>query len=56
MENFKKITESNQSSIVVFWDVILSRPDAASKETCPEFGVLDECVVSRLDETAFISE
>jgi hypothetical protein len=56
MENFKQVTESNQSSIVVFWSVMLSRPKAASKKTCPEFGVREECVVSRLDEAVVISE
>jgi len=56
MENFKQVTESNQSSIAVFWGVMLSRPEAASNKTCPEFGVRKECVVSLLDEAVFISE
>jgi len=30
MEIFNTVTESNQYSIVVFWDVMLSRPVAVS--------------------------
>jgi len=29
MENFNRVTESNQCSIIVFWGVMLSRPVAA---------------------------
>jgi hypothetical protein len=32
MEIFNVLTESNQSSIVVYWDVMLSHPVAVSKE------------------------